>query len=70
VRILSIENMETMLSLFTFVDVAYAVHNDMRSHTGGGLSMGRGLIHSKHRKDSPEEFASGRVQLKYMCMEI
>ena len=50
VRILSIENMERMLSSFTFVDVAYAVHNDMRSHTGGGLSMGRGLIHSKSSK--------------------
>jgi len=47
---MSIENMETMFSSFTFVDVAYAVHNDMRSHTGGGLSMGRGLIHSKSSK--------------------
>ena len=40
VRILSIENIETMFSSFTFVDVAYAVLNDMRSHTGGGLING------------------------------
>ena len=42
--------MEAMLSSFTFVDAAYAVHNDMRSHTGGCLSMGHGLIHSKSSK--------------------
>ena len=31
---------------------SYAVHNDMRNHTGGGLSMGRGLIHSKSSKQN------------------
>ena len=50
VRILSIENMDTIFTSFTFVDVAYAVHHDMRSHTGGGLSLGRGLIHAKSAK--------------------
>ena len=50
VRILSMENMDTIFTSFTFVDVAYAVHHDMRSHTGGGLSLGRGLIHAKSSK--------------------
>jgi hypothetical protein len=27
-----------------YVDVACAVHADMRSHTGGGLTMGKGFI--------------------------
>ena len=39
--------MDTLFSLLTFVDVAYAVDNDMHSHTGDVLSMGRALIHSK-----------------------
>ena len=42
--------MDTILTSLTFVDVAYAVHHDMRSHTGGGLSLGRGLIHAKSSK--------------------
>ena len=28
--------------LLTFVDVSFAVHGDMRSHTGGCVSFGRG----------------------------
>ena len=27
-----------------YVDEAFAVHADMRSHTGGGLTMGKGFI--------------------------
>ena len=42
--------MDSIFTSFTFVDVAYAVHHDMRSHTGGGLSLGRGLIHAKSSK--------------------
>ncbi len=63
VRFLSIENIGTMLSSFTFVDVAYVVHNDMRSHTGGGLSMGSGL-YTCHTTGSLENIisVSGRHQ--------
>jgi hypothetical protein len=28
-----------------WVDAAYAVHPDMKSHTGGGLSLGTGIIY-------------------------
>ncbi len=29
-----------------WVDASFAVHKDMRSHTGGVLSMGRGAVYS------------------------
>ena len=46
-RIISAEN---LVDLFTWIDASYAVHNDMRSHTGGTMSFGRGVIHSKSSK--------------------
>jgi hypothetical protein len=36
--------------LQTWVDASYAVHPDMRSHTGGGMSLGVGIINSKSTK--------------------
>ena len=30
----------------TFVDVSFAVHHDMRNHTGGGITFGRGVLMS------------------------
>ena len=39
-----------MTSLFTWVDAAYAVHHNMRSHTGGTMSLGWGTIHNKSSK--------------------
>jgi hypothetical protein len=32
--------------LMTWVDASYAVHQDMKSHTGGGMSLGRGTLMS------------------------
>ena len=46
-RIISAEN---LVDFFTWIDASYAVHNDMRSHTGGTMSLGRGVIHSKSSK--------------------
>jgi hypothetical protein len=34
----------------TWVDAAYAIHTDMRSHTGGVISFGRGGIACKSTK--------------------
>ena len=34
----------------SFVDVSFAVHKDMRSHTGGGISFGRGLLLGRSTK--------------------
>ena len=36
--------------LYTWVDAAYAVHQNMRSHTGGCISFGLGTIHAKSSK--------------------
>jgi hypothetical protein len=36
--------------LHTWVDASYATHNDMKGHTGGAMSMGTGLVHSKSSK--------------------
>ena len=37
-------------NLFTWIDAAYAVHHNMRSHTGGIMSFGWGAIHAKSSK--------------------
>ena len=47
VRIIGADNLEDM---YTWIDAAYGVHEDFKSHTGGGISMGTGLIHSKSSK--------------------
>ena len=36
--------------LFTWVDASYAVHPNMRGHTGGTMSYGTGVIHAKSNK--------------------
>jgi hypothetical protein len=36
---------DDLSSLFIWIDAAYAVHPDMRSHTGGTMSYGWGIIH-------------------------
>ena len=40
-RKLSAFNLHTM---YTWVDASYAVHPDMRSHTGGAISFGVGAL--------------------------
>jgi hypothetical protein len=34
----------------TWVDASYAIHHDMRGHTGGAMSFGTGIIHGKASK--------------------
>ena len=41
---------DDLSSLFTWIDAAYAVHPNMRSHTGGTMSMGLGVLHCKSSK--------------------
>ena len=45
--IMGADNMHTMT---TWVDASYAVHSDMKSHTGGAISFGRGAIMCKSTK--------------------
>ena len=43
-RIIGIISLENM---YTWIDAAYDVYNDMRSQTGGVISLGWGIIHEK-----------------------
>ena len=47
VRILGADDLG---KLFTWIDAAYAVHPNMRIHTGGVMSMGLGVVHAKSSK--------------------
>ena len=41
---------KTLTDLYTWIDAAYAVHNNIRGHTGGAISMGYGIMHGKSSK--------------------
>ena len=41
---------EGLALLLSFVDVSFATHNDMKSHTGGAITFGRGVIMPKSTK--------------------
>ena len=36
-----------LFEIFTWVDAAFAVHDNMRSHIGGAMSLGHGILHGK-----------------------
>ena len=40
----------SLKDLYTWVDASYAVHPNMRGHTGGTMSYGKGVIHAKASK--------------------
>ena len=46
-----------------FVDAAFAVHNDFKSHTGGVMTMGRGEIASISRKQKMNTRSSTVAEL-------
>lgn len=39
-----------LLKLHTWINAAYAVHNDMKGQTGGCMSFGRGMVHGRSSK--------------------
>ena len=41
---------DALTAFKTFIDVAYGVHPDIKSHTGGALKFGKGVITSKSSK--------------------
>ena len=41
---------EGLECLSTYVDTYYAIHMDMKGHTGGLVSLGRGIIYNKSSK--------------------
>jgi hypothetical protein len=46
-----------------WVDASFAVHHDMRSHTGGTLSLGRGAIYSTSRRQRINTRSSTEAEL-------
>eukprot|EP00957_Ditylum_brightwellii_P176549 13445700-Ditylum_brightwellii.AAC.1 len=38
---------ESLTDVYTWIDAAYAVHDNMCSHMGGGISIGYGLLTGK-----------------------
>ena len=47
VRIIGASNLE---QIYTWIDASYAVHMDMRGHTGDAISTSYGLIHAQAGK--------------------
>jgi len=47
----------------TWVDASYAVHGDMKSHTGGAISFGRGALISKSQKQNLNTKSSTEAEL-------
>jgi hypothetical protein len=49
--------------MMTYVDASYAVHMDMKSHTGGVVSFGRGVAMSKSSKQKLNTKSSTEAEL-------
>ena len=58
--ILGADDIQTM---YTFVDAAFAVHDDMKSHTGSVITFGRGGIACKSAKQKVVTKSSTEVEL-------
>jgi hypothetical protein len=54
---------EDITLMQTWVDASYAVHRDMKSHTGGVVSFGRGAIMSKSSKQKLNTKSSTEAEL-------
>lgn len=50
-------------AMTTWIDDAYAVHPDMRSHTGGLVSFGRGALMSKATKQKINTKSSTEAEI-------
>ena len=54
---------DSMSSVKWWVDASYGVHNDMRSHTGGCMMIGRGALFSKSSKQKLNSKSSTEAEL-------
>ena len=52
----------------TWVDASYAVYNNMKSHTGGVVSFGRGVTMSKSSKQKLNTKSSTEAELVRECV--
>lgn len=46
-RTIKTDNLSEML---TWIDASYAVHPNIRGHTGGAISFGKGVVHARAGK--------------------
>ena len=46
-QFIRLDNLDT---LSTWIDATYAIHMNMQGHTGGAMSFGWGVVHSKLKK--------------------
>jgi hypothetical protein len=54
---------DSLTKLMTWVDAAYGVHQDMKSHTGGAMSLGRGAVMCKSSKQKLKTKSSTEAEL-------
>ena len=54
---------DDITKIFTWIDAAYAVHHNMRSHTGGTISFGTGVVHAKSSKQKLNTKSSTEAEL-------
>jgi hypothetical protein len=54
---------DSLTKLMTWVDAAYGVHRDMKSHTGGAMSLGRGAVLCKSSKQKLNTKSSTEAEL-------
>ena len=59
-RVIGVDDLSRMK---TWVDAAYAVHRDMKSHTGGVISFDTGAVMSKSRKQKLNTKSSTEAEL-------
>ena len=59
-RIIGANNLHMMK---TWMDAAYAVHHDMKSHTGGVMSFGTGVLNAKSAKQKVNTKSSTEAEL-------
>ena len=60
VRILSIDK---LMEFDILIDAAYATHPDMRSHTGGCVHAGDGVLHIRSSKQKLNTNSSTEAEL-------
>ena len=54
---------DSLKNLYTWIDASFAVHNNMRSHTGGTMSFGWGTIHAKSSKQKLNTKSSKEAEI-------
>ena len=52
-------------TLYTWVDASYAIHHDMRSHTGGARPLGTGGLLGKSTSESVDSWGRNIFVKKY-----